>query len=82
MKRICMYCGTTAHFSKDDGVTSTGSIHIWSCHCGKTHSGCQLCWEKLRKFVGEFPNQRLALRQCPERGKFKAPDHGSQAPQS
>jgi len=72
MKRICLYCGVTGHFSKDEGITSTGAIRHDRCQCGHAHSCCRVCWEKLRTFIGEFPHQRLALRQCPERGKYGA----------
>lgn len=66
MKRTCRYCGTTAWFSTDEGVTSAGSIRHDPCACGKSHSCCRLCWDKISRVMGEFPKQKQLLRHCPE----------------
>lgn len=67
MKRVCMFCRRQGHESPDEGVTSNGGIHAAPCLCGSTHATCDLCFKSRARILGEFPDQRQMLPECPPR---------------
>lgn len=61
----CQYCGKDPE--RISGCFNAPSVRYENCVCGFEHKACKECWKRLQKILGEFPAQRLRLKECPKR---------------